>query len=263
MISVSMEGFILNREKQPKSLNFPLHYHPSYELFIVIKGMTTILVDNKLISVNEKEIVLLKPDVVHKNVGENLHDRYSIHFTNEYLLSHFSDNLAKSLAEPFDNNKIAVTDSAFAIILDLIKRIEKNPEYACIHSAEIIAILTDKGNIKTADTNTPLKTTDNILEYIRENYSNITGLDDIANNVHISKQYLCQVFKKETGVTVSDYLNSIRINNACEILRRGRHNITKTAILCGYNSTPYFCRVFKNIMHMTPKEYVRNILGGQ
>lgn len=259
MSDITINGFILNRETYPKSFDFPLHYHASYELFMVVKGETTLLVDDKLISVNKKEIVLLKPDVVHKNVGEKRHDRYSIHFTSEYLLSYFSDALAKSLAEPFDNNKIAVTDSTFGAILDLLKRIEQNPRYACIHTAEIITLLTDKRNLQTVNTNIPLKTTDNILEYIRKNYASISGLEDIANHVHISKQYLCQRFKKETGVTVSDYLNSIRINNACEMLRGGRHNITQTAILCGYNSAPYFCRVFKDIMHMTPKEYVRSV----
>lgn len=261
MTAISMDGFILNMETQPKSTDFPLHYHASYELFIVAKGRTTLLVDDKLISVCEKEIVLLKPDVVHKNAGENLHDRYSLHLTNEYLISHFSDNLVKSLTEPFDNNKIAVKDSVFNMILDLLKRIEKNPKYACIHAAEIITLLTDTKNLKTlTDTSTSLKTTDNILEYIGKNYANISGLDDIANNVHISKQYLCQIFKKETGVTVSEYLNNIRINNACEILRQGNCNITQTSILCGYNSTPYFCRIFKNIMGITPKEYIKNAL---
>lgn len=259
MKNITIKGFIFNHETHPKTEEFPLHYHPSYELFIVVKGGTTLLVDDKLISVNQKEIVLLRPDIVHKNVGENQHDRYSIHITNEYLLSHFSAPLAKSLAEPFDNNKLTVTDSAFEAILDLLKRIEKNPRYACIHTAEIITLLTDKRNLQTVNTDIQLKTTDNILEYIRKNYASIAGLDDIADHVHISKQYLCQRFKKETGVTVSDYLNSIRINNACEMLRRGKYNITQTAVLCGYNSVPYFCRVFKDIMHMTPKEYARSV----
>lgn len=259
MTNITSKGFILNYETHPKSSDFPLHYHTSYELFIVVKGSTTLLVDDKLISVNEKEIVLLKPDTVHKNVGENQHDRYSIHLTNEYLLSHFSDTLAKSITAPFDNSKLIVTDNTFEAILNLLTRIEKNPRYACIHTAEMITLLTEKRNLQIVDADIQLKTTDNILEYIRKNYASISGLDDIANYVHISKQYLCQRFKKETGVTISDYLNSIRINNACEMLRRGKHNITQTAVLCGYNSTPYFCRVFKSIMHMTPKEYERSV----
>lgn len=65
--------------------------------------------------------------------------------------------------------------------------------------------------------------------------------------------FICVSFKK-TGVTVSDYINSIRINNACEILRLGKSNITQAAILYEYNSTTYFCRVFKNIMRVTPRE---------
>lgn len=260
MSKITIDGFILNHEIQPKSPYCPLHYHPSYEVFIAVKGTTTLLVDDKLLPVNEKEIVLLKPDIIHKNVGENLHDRYSIHFTNEYLTSYFSDKIAKLLTEPFNNNKITVVDNIFKIILNLLERIKKNPRYACIHTAEIITFLTDENNLQSTDTNIPQqKTTDIILEYIRRNSENISGLDDIANSVHISKQYLCHIFKKETGVTVSDYLNSIRINKACEMLRQSNDSITQIAISCGYNSTPYFCRVFRNIMKVTPKEYKKSM----
>lgn len=254
MEHINSDGFILHRETLVKETDL-LHYHPSYELFIVIKGSTTMLVDDKLVYAKEKDIVLLKPNVIHKNIGKKLHDRYSIHFTNAYLLSCFSDSLVKSLTMPFENHKVTVTPCIFDQILNLLIHIKNNPLYASIHTAEIMALLADKQNLQTTELNTPSKTADHILEYIRKNYADISGLNDIADGVHISKQYLCQVFKKETGATVSEYLNSIRINNACELLRHGKHTITQTAMLCGYNSTAYFCRMFKNVMHITPKEY--------
>ncbi len=256
---INTNGFILHNETLPKEPDC-LHYHSSYELFIVIKGSTTVLIDDKLVYAEEKDIVLLKPNIIHKNVGEKLHNRYSIHFTYEYLLSNFSDNLVKFLVSPFDNNRITVTDSTFREIMCLLNHIKNNPQHACIHTAGIITLLTDEKNLQAAKTNSLPKMAINILEYIRKNYADISSLNDVAKAVHISKQYLCYVFKKETDVTISEYLNSIRINNACEMLRGGKYNITQTAALCGYSSTPYFCRVFKDIMRMTPKEYQKNIL---
>lgn len=259
MECVNTNGFILHNETLLMDTDC-LHYHASYELFIVIKGATTILIDDQLVYAEEKDIVLLRPNIIHKNVGEKQHNRYSIHFTYEYLLSNFSDTLAKLLISPFDNNRITVTDSTFREILCLLNHIKNNPQYACIYTAGIITLLADDKNREAAKTNALPKTAGTILEYIRKNYADISGLSDIAEAVHISKQYLCQVFKKETGVTVSEYLNSIRISNACEMLRGGKYNITQIALLCGYNSSPYFCRVFKEIMRMTPKEYQKNAL---
>lgn len=254
MEHINRNGFILHQETLVKDTD-SLHYHPSYELFIVVKGSTTLLVNDKFVSAAEKDIVLLKPNVIHKNIGQKLHDRYSVHFTNAYLLSCFSDGLVKSLTAPFENHKATVTPGVFDQILNLLTHIKNNPHYACIHTAEILALLTDENNLQKTQFNMPPKTTDHILEYIRNNYAAISGLNDIADGVHISKQYLCHLIKKETDTTVSEYLNSVRINNACEMLRHGRHTITQTAVLCGYNSTAYFCRIFKKIMHMTPKEY--------
>lgn len=255
-----MNKFILNHETKPKRKNFQLHHHASYEMFIMMSGKTTVLVDDKLISLNERDIMLLRPDILHKNAGEKIHDRYSIHFTREYLTEYFSDKLIDSITGIFKNNKLTVTDSAFNDIIKLIYKIEENQDYACIHTAEIAAVLSDKNNLISSDIRKVSKTSDSILEYIKKNYSVISGLDDIARDLYISKPYMCHIFKKETDITISDYLNSIRISNACELLKDGEKNITETATQCGYNSAAYFCRMFKKIMKVTPKEYqkIRN-----
>ena len=56
-----------NTKKGDRQSN--LHYHHSYEIFIILRGSTTLLADDKLISVSKNEIVLLKPDNLHKNNG--------------------------------------------------------------------------------------------------------------------------------------------------------------------------------------------------
>lgn len=80
------DWFYLNRQTRKKGdRQSNLHYHHSYEIFIILRGSTTLLADDKLISVSKNEIVLLKPDDLHKNNGGTEHERYALHFTEHYL----------------------------------------------------------------------------------------------------------------------------------------------------------------------------------
>lgn len=235
-----------------------LHYHNSYEMFIVISGSTTMLVNDKLIPVKKNDIILLNPNNLHKNNGGAKHERYAVHFTINYLRTYFTDTAIDSITRNFDKDKITLTPSAFDGMHELLSKMEYNEKYAYIYIAEIMSMIENKKNIVNDEINSDNSTVNSILEYIHSNYAYISGLDDIAHEIHITKQYMCQLFKKHTFVTVSDYLNNVRINNACEILRKNDINVTETALMCGYNSPMYFCRVFKNIVHMTPNEYKKH-----
>lgn len=236
-----------------------LHYHNSYEMFIVISGSTTMLVNEKLIPIKKSDIVFIKPNELHKNNGGAAHHRYAVHFTMNYLKTYFTDTVIASVTEKFNNEKLTVTSDAFRRIHEILDKMEHNEEYAYIYIAEIMSVINNPKNIVYEKTEMDNKTVTSILEYIHGNYADISGLDEISENIHISKQYMCQLFKKHTHVTISDYMNNVRINSACEILRRGDMNITETAIRCGYNSPMYFCKIFKKIVHMTPNEYKKHI----
>ena len=236
-----------------------LHYHNSYEMFIMINGSTTMLVDDKLVPADKRDIIFLKPNILHKNNGGAKHERYALHFTMNYLNTYFTDTAINSIIQNFDKDKLTFTSSAFAGIHELLNKIEHNEKYAYLYIAEIMSIVENKKNIVQEKINRNNSTVNSILEYIHSNYANISGLDDIANEIHITKQYMCQLFKKHTLVTVSDYLNNVRIKNACEMLRSSDMNVTETAMQCGYNSPMYFCKIFKKIVHMTPNEYKKHI----
>ena len=236
-----------------------LHYHNSYEMFIMINGSTTMLVDDKLVPADNRDIIFLKPNILHKNNGGAKHERYALHFTMNYLNTYFTDTAINSIIQNFDKDKLTFTSSAFAGIHELLNKIEHNEKYAYLYIAEIMSIVENKKNIVQEKINRNNSTVNSILEYIHSNYTDISGLDDIANEIHITKQYMCQLFKKHTLVTVSDYLNNVRINNASEMLRSSDMNVTETAMQCGYNSPMYFCKIFKKIVHMTPNEYKKHI----
>lgn len=91
-----------------------------------------------------------------------------------------------------------------------------------------------------------------MYEHYRENIS----LQDIADAVQLSKEYLCQLFKKHTNFTVLDYLIRTRIANAkVALIKYPDQTVAQIARQCGFESPSYFCSVFKRYEGQTPGEF--------
>lgn len=100
------------------------------------------------------------------------------------------------------------------------------------------------------------------VRYIEKNYKKITSVNDVADNVGLNVDYLCHLFKNDTGVTVSQFLNSTRMNRAIWLLNNTRLKSYEIAELVGYSNQGYFSRLFKQKFQMTPYEF-RNMKGNQ
>ena len=74
----------------------------------------------------------------------------------------------------------------------------------------------------------------------------------IADEVHVSEDYLTRIFKKELGLSPWDYLNRYRVWLACRLLRNTGSSVNEVAIATGFQDQAYFCRVFKKIRGYRP-----------
>lgn len=99
------------------------------------------------------------------------------------------------------------------------------------------------------------KTVDHIMEYISNNYKNDIGVNDISQYIGLSYSHVRKVFKEETGINILDYINSIRIEEAKNILLSKEDSIKNIAIAVGYNNDQSFERYFKKIVGITPGEF--------
>jgi AraC-like DNA-binding protein len=93
------------------------------------------------------------------------------------------------------------------------------------------------------------------VAYINANFASITGISQIAEQFYISKFHLCRVFREAMKVTVVEYLNRVRIQNACRYLRSSEKDVAEVAMLCGFHDAAYFSNVFKRVMGITPSAY--------
>ncbi|WP_310601904.1 response regulator transcription factor [Anaerosporobacter sp.] len=87
-----------------------------------------------------------------------------------------------------------------------------------------------------------------------EYMKNIT-LDEIARRVGVSSQYLSKIFKEETGQTLVEYLTSLRINRARELIQTSDQPIKQVGIMVGYKDPNYFSRIFRNVVGVSPSEF--------
>ncbi len=99
-----------------------------------------------------------------------------------------------------------------------------------------------------------------VLAFIADHYSEPLTLDDLAGCVHMNSRYFCRFFKELTQQSPIDYLNSYRIEAACEKISTTDKSITEIAFDCGFNDASYFVKVFKKYKKTTPSQYLHNEL---
>ena len=99
-----------------------------------------------------------------------------------------------------------------------------------------------------------------MVEFIRNNYARQICLEDIAEYAGVSRVYLSQIFKKETGKNISDYLVEYRLGKAKELLLNSNLKIYTIAELCGFGSAQYFNKIFKKMNGISPYQLKDNKL---
>lgn len=94
-----------------------------------------------------------------------------------------------------------------------------------------------------------------VLKYIIDNYHSSLNLENMACYLKINKCYLCDLFKKETGKTISQFLNEIRIEKSKDLLINTDMSVLEIALSVGYNNQSYYNMAFKKILGTTPLKY--------
>jgi AraC-like DNA-binding protein len=85
---------------------------------------------------------------------------------------------------------------------------------------------------------------------------------DIARYAGVDASYLARLFKAETGRTLMEYLNDVRIETAKDLLVQGHANITEVALMAGFRSPSYFAARFRRATGFPPREYLRRYWEG-
>jgi len=259
------------------TFDFPIHYHPEYEINFILngKGVKRIVGDH-IEEIDDIELVLVGPNLYHgweinKCKNKNIHE-ITIQFHNDL----FSESLlARRIMMPIkdmfnrSNHGILFSKKVGMELADRIVKISKLD--GMDYFLEIISILHDMANSRnqrllstsTVDYDT-FEDDDKmklVYEYIQKNFSNKITLDDVSDIASMSAVSFNRFIKKRTNKTFVNYLNDIRVGYAARWLVEKDLSISEIAFKSGFNNIANFNRIFKTIKNTTPSQYREEFYG--
>ncbi|MFC4025205.1 helix-turn-helix transcriptional regulator [Oceanobacillus longus] len=103
--------------------------------------------------------------------------------------------------------------------------------------------------------NEDLSVVDRVVNYININFMEDITIDDIAKKNHVHPNHLMRAFKKEKGMTISQFRRKRRILEAKDLLIHSSLSITDIAVTIGFDTPQYFSKIFKVEEGITPKDF--------
>ena len=259
------DNFNIESVKRPNGYDMKhLHYHKAYELYFLEEGYHGILAKNRFLQIFPQDVALFSPNVLHKSQDAKSYNRTCIYFTEEFLKKFYTQDAINTLLLCFEKDIISLNAKSYFKAKKLLSQMQSlqdcdDLKHIFIPLGELLNLLSvHKDDIRMEPTFTSDEKIRQILEYLSDNYQSITNLDKIAEHFNVSITHLCRVFKKHTNMTIIQYINHLKIQHSCDLLSNTQKNITEISFDCGFNSTMYFCKIFKTHIGCTPKEFRNN-----
>ena len=138
---------------------------------------------------------------------------------------------------------------------DYLGVINRTESYDSLRKWFIDKISESCQNVKRRQENRSNGVIDKAKDYILANFQRDISLDDISREIDISPYYFSKIFKENTGENFIDYLTTLRIDKAKELLETTDMSMKELCGEVGYANPNYFSRIFKKIVGLSPTEY--------
>lgn len=233
--------------------------HGVYEIYLLLSGERRVFVEERVYETETGDALLLKPDVRHRSEGSVPYRGICIQFSEEQLDKYFTPFMKSWLVGAFARQVISLSREAMQEAQFVCCRMIAHPERKALCLPMLLQLLLTAAEAAGAEKQGEegAVTAKGITAYLQENAQEIQGLEQVAEHFGITREYLCSMFKRRTGMTVMHYLNNVRIEKACRLLSATRLPVEQVAEQCGFSSTIYFHRVFKKVMNDTPARWRR------
>lgn len=251
------------------------HSHAHYEIYYLLSGERYYFIDDRIYHVNQGDIIFIPSNVVHRTTAANNgeHERTVVYFQDQ-LLTDLAPELKK---HPIIMNcfyrdskvlrlKLVDQTTVENILTKLVaEAANSQPDSLLYQKALLIELLVIVNRLWPTEDDPSLDSLNpihekihKIVRYICDNYATKITLTELSEQFYISQFYLSRMFKEVTGLTLIEYLNTVRIKEAQSLLQETDHSITEIAGLVGYDNQTYFGRMFKRNTGMTPRDYRKN-----
>ncbi len=241
------------------SLMFKTHWHDRLEILRIISGKLYVNISGNTITAEKDTLVIFNPCQPHTAVsGANGVKYFVVMFdvdkffnsakaTNKYLKPLFEQNIL--LNNYVDDRKI---------LKEVDSLIELAKSDALLATAQVYMLLGrffSEKYFKQAEKTPNNRKFYQVTEYLNKHFSEEITLSQLSRTFGYNESYLCQKFKECTGLTITNYINILRLEKAQELLKNTDKQISEIAYQCGFNDLTYFSHCFKKYLNISPANY--------
>lgn len=213
-----------------------------YIIHYVISGKGSLVLEGKFYKICANQAFIIPPDMRYfYQADEN--DPW------EYVWINFDGEQATQ----FTNLKSPVVNIDYKFFKDLNQCKEYAGQEAEYIAGRLYLIMVEITK-KTYISNYVLMAKNYMTTY----YSHNIKIQEIADTIGLNRKYLAKIFKKSTGMTMSEFLIDVRMRMASAAISNGERSVTKISSMVGFEDPLFFSRQFKKYFGVSPTEFIKN-----
>lgn len=254
-----------------------MHRHDYYEIIYVCQGHRTMQIENETLTFQKGDICIFDTKCAHMDIrsqseGVAFYCCVSPKIVDSYFISHLTEQRIRSffLIQGDTKNEIsylklhtnadtaALVEKYLAFIAEEMESV--NTGYERIAQIYILRVLNEFHVSDEVDVHVLSKRLRGsklfqaIARYISSNIADIS-LEKLTNQFHYQRDYYSRLIQKNTGMTYAEYVRTLRLDKAKNLLSNTDCSINEIMEYLGYQSHSYFYKIFHENTGMTPSEY--------
>lgn len=253
----------------PHAFQIPVHWHDEVEIIHVRKGPLTVGIDGQQFTGNDGTVYIVSPGVLHMmSAPETPVDYFTFLFPLEFISFQAKDDLEDEVFFPLRNHtrgfrpEITNRNLLEKLVPILDELAEANGKMGThrhiqvrIRLLQMVDLLVEYDQLEEKTRSSSGELEKEILMYIQDNYHEHIGLAGLSDQFHLSAKYMSRFFCERFHMTLTQYVNYVRLGAARHLLESTDLSVTDIAMKSGYPNVGYFIRCFKKANGVSPLRY--------
>ena len=253
----------------------PIHWHNDLEISLPREGEAIYQVYQKSYTVRPGDVLLLNRNVPHScHSPNNSHARYSTFLARpDFIHGEYGSDVERRCFRPFLQNSSVpciLLTSGNSCTRTVIQKLNETEalfdQKTFCYELKIKGLLCEIfGMILCEHQNDlakfipanqlELERLEQMLDYLNTHFGSVISLQELADQVHLSREVCCRLFKKMTGKTITGYLEEYRVNQSLPLVQSCQYSMIQIADMTGFSNASRFARAFRRQFGCNPGEY--------
>lgn len=258
-----------------------VHKHEFIEMVYILSGTAKHCVDGEYLPVKRGDLFIINAGTPHAFIVEPEETKNFVAYDLMFTPAFFDQSAAGNDGIEVLNGSFmfyslfsgrqerqpyfSVSGSTYTVFGELFNKIYmehrgREKGYQEIIRAYLLQLIImifrmDDASGRQTDKNRNHRAVEYVLGYIKTNFDKHISIQELADKVYLSRDYLGRCFRDATGLTISAMIQKIRVEQACYLLSATNRTVADIAASCGFEDMKFFYAVFKKQMGLLPGEY--------